>query len=153
MDWSVGELKSKVLECCAFEKNCTSVNLEAEVRRIAEKYNITEKIVLDVADNAPDIQKVLSLFGAPKLGCNAHKLNIAAKYAIENYEEIQELKTKLSKIVTLTHKSSNAKNALKDCLKKVQYQGMFCLHFGPEPISFLYVLDCIRFSGLFPTLI
>ena len=129
------------------------MNLEAEVRRIAEKYNITEKIVLDVADNAPDIQKALSLFGAPKLGCNAHKLNIAAKYAIENYEEIQELKTKLSKIVTLTHKSSNAKNALKDCLKKVQYQGMFCLHFGPEPISFLYVLDCIRFSGLFPTLI
>ena len=113
------------MECAPFENRCTSDNLENEIRRVAEKHNIANKIVLDVADNASDIQKALDMFGKPKLGCFAHKLNISSKYSIENSEEIQDLKAKLSKIVTRTHKSSNAKNDLQDNLKKVGYKGEF----------------------------
>ena len=123
VDWKVGELKSKVLECSAFEEGGGSDNLEKEVRRVAEKYNVSKKIVLNVADNAPDIQKALQLFGSSKIGCFAHKYNIAAKYAIDNTPEIQDVKNKLSKLVRMTRVSPKAKKAFQDCLKKVGYKG------------------------------
>ena len=123
VNWKVGELKSKVLECRPFEKSGTADNLEEELKEVTEKYKITKKIVLNVADNAPDIQKALRLFGCSKRGCYAHRFNLGAKYAVDNHAGIQDLKTKLSKLVRLTRISSKAKNALKECLKKVGYTG------------------------------
>ena len=123
VNWDVGELKSKVLECSHSEGRGTSDNLAKEITRVTEKYKVKNKIALGVADNAPDIQKALDLAGITKLGCYAHRFNIAAKYAIDNTEEIQELKNKLSKIVRLTKVSPNAKNALREYQKKVGYKG------------------------------
>ena len=123
VDWDIGKLKSKILECAYFDKSGTSNNLEEEVERINRKYKITEKVVLEVADNAPDIQKALDQAEVPKLGCFAHKLNLCAKRPIDTTEAIQELKSKLSKIVRLTKVSSNAKRALRDYQRKVGYTG------------------------------
>ena len=123
IDWEVGELQSKILECCNFEKRCTSENLANEITRVSKKYKIEEKISLAVADNAPDIQKGLELAEITKLGCFAHRFNLGAKYGIDNTEEIQDIKSKLSKIVRLTKVSANAKRALRDQQEKTGYLG------------------------------
>ena len=123
VDWEIGKLQSKILDCCNFEKRCTSDNLAKEITRISEKYKIEDKISLAVADNAPDIQKGLELAGITKLGCFAHKFNLAAKYGIDNTEEIQDIKSKLSKIVRLTKVSASAKNALREQQEKTGYHG------------------------------
>jgi len=122
INWSENKpiLKSKILECAPFEaESGTSIEIEKEVRRIAEKYQLKEKLVLAVADNAPDVQHALELFGAQRLGCSAHKINLAAKYGIDNTPEISEVNTKLAKIVRLTKVSSGAKKCFSKALSKV----------------------------------
>ena len=123
VNWEIGELKSKVLECCSMEERGFSENLAKEITKVTEKYNIKNKIALGVADNAPDIQKALDLAGITKLGCFAHKFNLSAKFAIDNTEEIQDLKSKLSKIVRLTKVSPNAKKSLREYQRRVGYTG------------------------------
>lgn len=129
VNWDIGQLKSKILECRHFEKRGTSDNLSEEIDSVSEKYKLSQKIVLGVADNASDIQKALDLSGYTQLGCFAHKFNLGAKYAIDNTESIQDLKTKLSKIVRLTKVSPNAKKCLLEQQKRVGYKGKQRYHF------------------------
>ena len=125
IDWSQPEpeLTSKILECAPYDKKSTGVELQQELRRVTERFNITTKVVLNVADNASDIQLALRLFGAPSIGCVAHTLNLAAKHAMKSCEAIESLKEKLTKIVRTTKVSSGAKNALSECCKTVGIRG------------------------------
>jgi len=125
IDWSEPEPKlvSKILECAPYDNKGTGIELEKEIRRVTEKFNITEKVVLTVADNASDIQLALNLFGAPRIGCVAHTLNLAAKHGMEKCEAIESLKLKLTKIVRTTKVSSGAKNALIQSCKTVGIEG------------------------------
>ena len=122
VDWSKPEIKSKILECAPFEKRSTSIELEKELRRIIEKFHIKDKLVLDVADNAYDIQGALALVGIARLGCTAHKFNLAAKNVIDS-EKVSDLKSKCSQLVRTTKISANAKKVLHGCLKQVGIQG------------------------------
>lgn len=109
-------MKSKVLECAPFEaEHGTGDELEKEIRPVTEKYDIKEKLVLTIADNAGDIQLALKQFGIPKIGCCAHKLNLAAKKAIETVKKIEALKTKVAMIVRTTKVSDVAKKVFKKC--------------------------------------
>ena len=125
IDWSQEEpeLKSGLLECAPYAKKSSMIELEKEVRRITEKYEITSKVVLTIADNASDIQGALKIFGAPSIGCVAHTINLSAKHAMEKCDAIETLKTKLAKIVRTTKISAGAKNCLTECCKKVGIQG------------------------------
>ena len=47
-----GELKSKVLECAHFNPRHTAKNLEADINRIRDDFEIEKKLVHLCADNA-----------------------------------------------------------------------------------------------------
>ena len=120
VDWSVSkpELKSKVLECAPYEERSTSIELEKELRRVINEHNLESKLVLEIADNASDIQKALELLGFPRIGCAAHKINLVAKLIFQ-LQRIKDLKEKLTRIVKTTKVSPNAKKALQSCLERV----------------------------------
>lgn len=125
IDWSENEpvLQSKILECAPFEaEKGNAVELEKETKRVTEKHKITDKVVLAVADNAKDVQKSLKLSGFAKLGCSAHKLNLAAQFGIKNCAEVEKLRTKLTKIVRLVKVSSGAKKTFTNCRKRLGYK-------------------------------
>ena len=146
VDWSRPELKTKVLECAPFEERSTSANLEQELRRIINKFDLEKKLVLDVADNASDIQGALEKVGIPRLGCSAHKFNLAAKTVFEKCTKVKDLKTKCAKIVRTTKYSSNAKRALQAYLKRVGIQGKKTLvsFVDTRWNSFYLMMDRIR---------
>ena len=127
IDWSQPEpeMTSKILECAPFGKKSTGVELEREVRRVTDRFNITSKVVQTVADNASDIKLALKLFGVPSIGCVAHTLNLAVKQAMKSCEAIKNLKEKLTKIVRTTKVSSGAKNALLECCETVGLKGKY----------------------------
>merc|ERR1719282_929353 len=59
VNWSAQEpvLKSKILECAPFEaEKADAPAIEQDLTRVVEKYDIKEKLVLTVADNASDVQ-------------------------------------------------------------------------------------------------
>ena len=118
VDWKKDEpsIQSKILECAPFEERCTKVELEKDLRRVTTKYDILEKLSLNVADNASDVQGALKLFGIPQIGCCAHKLNLCAKTVL-GIEMVKNLQSKVSAIVRTTKVSANAKKTLNQCQK------------------------------------
>ena len=74
-----------------------------------------------MADNAFDIQGALKLYGIPKIGCAAHKLNSCVKTVI-GLSVVKELKTKVSAIVRTTKVSAKAKKILNECQSIVGMQ-------------------------------
>lgn len=124
INWSAQEpvLKSKILECSPFEaETADAAAIEQDLSRVAEKYDIKEKLVLTVADNASDVQKALELFGIEKIGCAAHKLNLVAKNLLER-PEVAALVKKLAKIVRKTKVSAKSKKILSRCAKQLGIQ-------------------------------
>ena len=89
------------------------------------------KIKLIVADNAKDIQGALRIFGAPRIGCAAHTINLVAKNAMKDCKRIECLTEKLAQIVRTTKVSAKAKRALIECCKIVGIEG----NFFPKKIS------------------
>lgn len=85
IDWTKDTpvLETNILECAPFEaEKGDAEELKKEMQRVTDYFGITEKVVLSVADNAKDVQKSLKLFGGPKIGCAAHKINLSANLTI-----------------------------------------------------------------------
>lgn len=125
INWSEKEpvLKSKILECAPFEADKgDAIELEKELQRVAIKYKIKDKLVLTCGDNAKDQQKALALFGVPKIGCAAHKINLVAKRGLK-IEPIKNLISKLANIARKTKVSPGAKKVLLKYIKKVGIRG------------------------------
>ena len=115
-------IESKILECSAFKESSTGIEIEKDLRRVTTKYGITDKVCLNVADNASDVQLALHLFGVPKIGCGAHKLNLCAKRVLKKVPVVKDLQAKVSEIVRTTKVSANAKKTLFECQKKMGFQ-------------------------------
>ena len=109
------------------DKKGTSIELEKELRRVTDAFKITHKVQLNIADNAGDVQGALKLFGAKRIGCSAHKINLIAKNAMKKFKRLENLKSKLTKIVRTTKYSPGAKRLLQECCQKVGILGKrFC---------------------------
>ena len=124
IDWSKATpfIEFKILECSPYDMVSSKVELEKDLRRVTTKFGINEKICLNVADNAENIQGALKLFGAPKIGCSAHKLNLCAKRVTDKVEKVKDLKSKVADIVRTTKVSANAKKILFECQRTVGFQ-------------------------------
>ena len=125
INWDEEEpsIQSKILECAPYEERCTGIELEKDIQRVTSKYGIKDKLCLNVADNAPDIQLALKIFGVPRIGCAAHKFNLCAKSVIDKVPVVNNLRTKVSAIVKTTKVSPNAKKILQQCQRKVGLKG------------------------------
>lgn len=82
------QLNSLLLECSQFVGNHTSINLSEALKRVAEEWNIKEKIVICISDNAANIKNAINLTGWKHFGCYAHSLNLIVEVALKPVYEI-----------------------------------------------------------------
>ena len=100
-------LRSLVLETFHFELSHT-----------AEKWNISEKIIAIVTDNASNIVAAVKIVGWNHVPCFAHTLNLVVSEAIKSDESVSVVKKKCKQIETYFHQSVKA----TEKLEKVQNQ-------------------------------
>ncbi len=116
--WStaVKKLKSKVLQCTRFEGRHTAEALAKDITNVQDQFKISkEKISATVSDNAHNIKKALKDLGVSSLPCFAHTLNLTVIEGIKAVPEVVKIRDKVAKVVTTTHKSPVAKEALQKC--------------------------------------
>nr|CAI5839881.1 unnamed protein product [Callosobruchus analis] len=68
---------SDLLDCSVFPERHTSVNLAAELRRVATEWGVENKILIAVFDNAANIKNAISeQLHWKHFGCFAHTINL-----------------------------------------------------------------------------
>jgi len=102
-------LTSKLLDCPRFSGRHTAENIVIEITKILQFYDIAGKIVSVTADHASNEKKVIRDLGLQYIGCFAHDLHLICSATLNNIPRLQALTEKASEIVTLTRKSSSAK--------------------------------------------
>ncbi|CAB4027116.1 zinc finger BED domain-containing 1-like [Paramuricea clavata] len=77
------QLENCVLETSHLRVAHTAENIAAELKRIAQEWNISEKVVALVTDNAANAVAAARLTGWKHIPCFAHTLNLIVKGALE----------------------------------------------------------------------
>ncbi|XP_047505129.1 E3 SUMO-protein ligase ZBED1-like [Pieris napi] len=107
-------LKSILLECVLLDGSHTSINLATELLRVAEEWQVANKILLAVSDNGSNIKKAIEKdLGWKHFGCYAHSLNLAVQEAMSKSEEVTALEGKIKTIVSYFKRSAKAWEKLK----------------------------------------
>lgn len=76
-------LKSILLSCHSFLENHTSDNLCEQINKTLNAWNLRDKIVFAVSDNAYNIQNALGQLKFKHFGCFAHTLNLIVQSALK----------------------------------------------------------------------
>lgn len=107
-------LKSAVLSTKPLENGIhhTSENISEALHEIFVEYNITEKVVCIVTDNAHNMKKACELIQKRHLPCYAHTLNLVVQECI-SADSIQKMIKKVKEIVTFIRSSHVATEMLK----------------------------------------
>jgi hypothetical protein len=114
-----GFLVSKLLDCSRFEGRHTSENLTTRILDVIADFDISEKVVGIVSDNAANIKKAVADSGYPSIGCFAHSLNLVVMDALKHFHEFAPLCKRISDFATLLHRSNNAKEDFVKCQKRL----------------------------------
>ena len=115
-------LQSFVLDTLAMDVSHTSENLLLEVRKILDNWEISDKNIVFVSDNASDIAKALSELGEfPWIGCMAHTINLIVQAGLKE-PNVAKLISHLKSIVTFFRQSNNAANQLRKYNKENNLQ-------------------------------
>nr|XP_015839926.1 PREDICTED: zinc finger BED domain-containing protein 4-like [Tribolium castaneum]XP_015839927.1 PREDICTED: zinc finger BED domain-containing protein 4-like [Tribolium castaneum] len=90
--------KSMLLKCGSFSKSHTSANLADSLRETAKEWDIENKIILTVSDNASNIKKAISEdLGWKHFGCFAHLTNLIVqsglKKVIPTIDKVKDIVT------------------------------------------------------------
>lgn len=72
-------LKSVLLQCASFTKKHTNLNLSVIIQSIIGEWQIKDKIVFVVSDNAANIKGAISILQLKHFGCFAHSLNLIVR--------------------------------------------------------------------------
>ncbi len=107
-------LKSLVLDTFKFELSHTAEHIADALLKVAEKWDISSKVVAIVTDNASNIVAAVKITGWIHVPCFAHTLNLVVSEAIKSDESISDLKKKCKQIVTYFHQSVKAMEKLKE---------------------------------------
>ena len=113
------ELKSCVLATYQVRMNHTAENISTELMKIAADWNITDKVCCIVTDNASNMLAAARMTGWRHVPCFAHSLNLIVQEAIENDEELSELRQKCRNIVTYFKQSIKARDKLSEVQKQM----------------------------------
>lgn len=99
-----------LLECKSMTESHTSANLAKELKTVTDEYNLTNKVVFAISDNARNIVKAIeSELGWKHYGCVAHSLNLVVITALRPIEHLIE---NVKKIVAFFKRSTNATDML-----------------------------------------
>lgn len=99
------QLCSNLLGCVVFNQRHTAENLSNLLTQTFEEWNIQNKIVVVVSDNAANITAAIRLGGWRHLGCFAHSLNLIVQAGLK---DIQTTVNKIRRIVEFFKRSSHA---------------------------------------------
>uniref|UniRef100_A0A672ST01 HAT C-terminal dimerisation domain-containing protein n=1 Tax=Sinocyclocheilus grahami TaxID=75366 RepID=A0A672ST01_SINGR len=116
-NWQMQEF---MLETCHFSAQHTDDNISAELKRIAEEWGITEKVLAVVTDNGANMVSAVHKAGWKHYPCFAHTLNLVVKDAIKASPEIFHLLEKCRSIVSFFHHSTKATEKLKQIQKQLK---------------------------------
>ncbi len=106
------ELHSAVLATLFVDTAHTAENLAAELMSITTEWEITEKIVCVVTDNACNIVAAVRLNGWKHMPCFAHTLNLVVQDSLKADPQLSEIQKKCRDIVSYFHRSSKATDKL-----------------------------------------
>jgi len=87
----------------------TAENIAYEVRKILQLYDITQKVVSVTGGNASNGKKAINELRLNYLPCFGHDINLIINGVMKSVEEIEEIKEKVGKIVSLTGYSPTAR--------------------------------------------
>ena len=97
------QMLSFVLETFNLCVSHTAENIAAELFQIADEWNITEKVVAIVTDNAANMVAAVRITGWKHIPCFAHTLNLIVQAALSADKATADLKKKCKDIVTFSH--------------------------------------------------
>lgn len=103
------ELKSVLLSCFLSTERHTSENLANDLRDVLEEWNVIEKVVAIVSDNAANIVNAVTLMRIKHIPCFAHSLNLGVQTGLR---AIDDLHSKTKTIVAHFKRSTVAANKL-----------------------------------------
>lgn len=98
-------LKSILLSCYSFDESHTGEHLAEQIDKTLKIWNLKNKIMLAVSDNAYNVQNALSKLQLKHFGCFAHTLNLIVQSALNKESD---LINKIKNICTHFHKSTTA---------------------------------------------
>lgn len=100
------ELKHRVLGCESFSESHTSANLASAIRNILVEWDLENKVLIFISDNAANIKKAIKEELRQKhFGCYAHTINLIAQNSIKQASEILN---KVKTVVAYFRRSSAA---------------------------------------------
>lgn len=105
------KFKSVLLECVPFEETHTSINLGNKIKSVITEWELEDKFVLVVSDNAYNIKGAITILGLKHFVCYAHSLNLIVQDALK-ITSISNLIDKIKSIVGHFKRSSNASREL-----------------------------------------
>lgn len=76
-------MKSLLLSCEKLSDSHTSENLASVLKKITDKFSVTNKVLIGISDNAPNIVNAIKLLGWKHFPCYAHTLNLVVQDGLE----------------------------------------------------------------------
>lgn len=83
-------LESVLSDCALSEGSHTADHLADTIRNITDEYNISDKIILVVSDNAANIVAAINKLKWKHFGCYAHTINLVVQNALLSVRLIRD---------------------------------------------------------------
>lgn len=104
------KMTSCLLDCFEFTDRHTAENLAEELVRVAKEWQVEDKVVCCVSDNAANITKAIKILKWTHHPCLAHTLNLMIRDALK---VVKPTVDKVKAVVEFFHKSTVATQRLK----------------------------------------
>lgn len=113
------KMQSFVLETFNLCVSHTAENIAVELKRIADEWEITAKVVALVTDNAANVVAAVRIVGWKHIPCFARTLNLIVQAGISADTLLAPLKKKCKDIVSFFHHSAKATDKLREVQKQL----------------------------------
>ncbi|XP_041722424.2 zinc finger BED domain-containing protein 4-like [Coregonus clupeaformis] len=110
------KMTSCLLDCFEFTDRHTAENLAVELLRVAKEWQVEDKVVCCVSDNAANITKAIKVLKWTHHPCLAHTLNLVVRDALK---VIKTTVDKVKAVVEFFHKSTVAAQKLKSTQRQM----------------------------------
>jgi hypothetical protein len=108
-------LTTALLSCSTFHERHTAVNITKRLLDVIADFDLSEKIVGAVTDNADNIRNAIAAAQIVGIPCFAHTLNLAIRNSLDATAEFEPLRKKIVDLATFLHRSCNGKEDFASC--------------------------------------